>query len=125
MMGDVEEFKKSALYLRSLDLHFEVNQFLKMKGDILDMNERRKLQKYATTAPRKIAHGMGQTNMKIRFKKLNEAKNSLLQLQLLLEGAIKRQGSKLAEYKKVEDYSIQVLKLFNYYFGQLKRKKQK
>ncbi|MEH7076218.1 hypothetical protein [Neobacillus drentensis] len=120
-MEKPEDFKKLALYSRSLDLHIAVNNFLRVYGATLNDTDQLNIRRLTTTVSRKIALAMGQTNIKICFKKLNEAKKSLLQLQSMLKEAVSRQERGNAEFLKIENYSIQVLKLFNYYFGQLKK----
>ncbi|MEH7114583.1 hypothetical protein V7124_19785 [Neobacillus niacini] len=125
MMEKPEDFRRLALYYRSLDLHKAVNNLLRVHGARLNEVDQLNLRKRATVVTKKIAYAMSQTNNKIRFKKLNEAKNCLLQLKSMLKEAVSKMDGAMEEYSKVEDYIIQVLKLFNYSFAQLKKQRIK
>lgn len=118
----VPDFRKSALYQRSLDLFHEVYRTTEENGESIGEIETMLLRKQVLRITKKITHSLVQQNIKIKFKNLNEAK---MELELLL-----KQVYKFCDKKRIEEfngfnidfYADQVMKLLNFHFGEYKNK---
>lgn len=118
----VPDFRKNALYQRSLDLAHEVYRTVEEDGENIEETEAIQLRKRAVRITKKITHAIVQQNIKIKFKNLNEAK---AELELLL-----KQVYNLCERKWIDEfngfnidfYADQVMKLLNFHFGEYKKK---
>jgi len=121
----IDNFRNYDLYRCSLDLTQSIYKLMD-KENFFSSHERREFHKIAIAVPKLIASGIGQSNMKIRFKQLNKMKDCLLELKHLSN------SSHLIESKgygyllnEIENNRLQVLKLLHGYFGWLKRSKKK
>lgn len=117
----VEDFKKLSLYQKSLDFYYAVYRFIDNNAMELSNEEKLKIRKMTVRIPVAIAAGIGQTNMKIRFKRLNMAKGLLEELktmtsELLLKSRIEHEDDIELQY-----YYDQVIRLINSYFGWLSK----
>lgn len=74
------DFRKNALYQRSLDLAHEVYRTVEEDGENIGEIEAMQLRKQAVRITKKITHAIVQQNIKMKFKDLNEAKNKLEKL---------------------------------------------
>ncbi|MEC1767501.1 four helix bundle protein [Schinkia azotoformans] len=119
----VQDFRKNALYQRSLDLAHEVYRTVEIDGENIGEKEAIQLRKRAVRITKKITHAIVQQNIKMKFKSLNEAK---LELEMLL-----KQVYKLYDKKRIDEFSgfnidccaNQVMKLLNFYFGVYREKR--
>jgi hypothetical protein len=113
----VHDFRRSALYQRSLDLCKEVYRFVKIQDDKVMEKEAIDLRRKAVSLVKKVAIALIQQNVKMQFKKLNEAKKDLMNLEALL------QEFSIDEFTKqrIADQSVQVIRLLNYSFSRSKR----
>ncbi|RTQ93693.1 four helix bundle protein [Lysinibacillus telephonicus] len=119
----VPDFRKNALYQRSLDLAHEVYRTVEEDGENIEETEAIQLRKRVVRITKKITHAIVQQNIKMKFKSLNEAK---LELELLL-----KQVYKLCDKKRIDEfngfnidyYADQVIKLTNHYFGKYRKEK--
>ncbi|MFH5781521.1 hypothetical protein [Heyndrickxia oleronia] len=121
----VPDFRKSALYQRSLDLFHEVYRTIEENGESIGTIETMLLRKRAVRITKKIMHSLVQQNIKMKFKNLNEAK---LELEMLLKQVYKLcNGKKIDEFNgfNIDFYADHVLKLINYNFGKYKEEKEK
>lgn len=117
----VPDFRKSALYQRSLDLSHEIYRTIDEDCEKIGETEAMHLRKRAVRITKKITHSLVQQNIKMKYKNLNEAK---LELKLLL-----KQVYKLCDSKKIDEfngfnidyYADQVIKLTNHYFGKYRK----
>ncbi|WP_097075069.1 four helix bundle protein [Ureibacillus xyleni] len=118
----VPDFRKNALYQRSLDVAHEVYRTVEEDSRNIRESEAIQLRKRAVRITKKITHAIVQQNIKMKFKSLNEAK---LELELLL-----KQIYKLCDKKRIDEfngfnidcYADQVMKLLNFHFGEYKKK---
>ncbi|MEL4026675.1 four helix bundle protein [Lysinibacillus endophyticus] len=118
----MRDFRKNALYQRSLDLAHEVYRTVEEDGENIGEIEALQLRKQAVRITKKITHAIVQQNIKMKFKNLNEAK---MELELLL-----KQVYKFCDKKRIEEfngfnidfYADQVMKLLNFHFGEYKNK---
>src|SRR5690606_6711087 len=124
-MAKVENFRTFDVYNRSIDLSMAVKQIINgCKADLTEY-EVGVLYKNAVIIPNKIAAAIGQVNMKVRFKKLNEAKSTVIQLQTIMLDLKRRKKIDEQLWQEVDEYSIQVMKLLNGYFGWISKSKEK
>jgi four helix bundle protein len=117
----VEDFRKWQIYESSLDLMISIYALTDRYQLNPDVKQDKELYQLALKIPRLIASGIGQSNIKIRIKKLNEAKQSHEELLDLLN--IYGGYSKI-DYKYLDDiehFRVKGLKLLNGYFGWLKK----
>mgnify|MGYP001420374334 CR=1 FL=1 len=124
-MVKVENFRTFDVYNRSIDLSMAIKQATNSCRGNLTEHEVSVIYKNAITIPNKIAAALAQVNMKVRFKKLNEAKSTLIQLQtIMLE---MKKGKKIDDqiWQEVNDYSTEVMKLLNGYFKWISKIKPK
>lgn len=120
-MTKVESFRTFNLYSRSINLTMAINQAINLcKEDLID-KEVRIVRKKAVIIPIKIAAAIAQVNVKVRFRKLNEAKSTIIQLRAIMLEMKKRKKIDDQLWQEVDDYSIEVLKLLHGYFGWMKR----
>lgn len=124
-MAKVENFRTFDVYNRSIDLLMAIKQATKSCKADLTEQEIGVLNKNVVTIPIKVAAAIAQVNMKVRFKKLNEAKSTLIQLQTIMLELKKRKKIDEQSWGKVEELSIEVMKLLNGYFGWISGRKQK
>lgn len=113
----VESFRKLDLYEKSHDLCFAVYRFVEEQAVQLNGEELLKVRRLATYVPAKIAKAIGQTNMKFRFKYLNEAKDALQTMKQVITQLLKKPGIKHEDVHEMDFYHDQVIKLMNAYFG--------
>lgn len=119
----VPDFRKSALYQRSLDLAHEVYRTVEEDAENIGETDAMQLRKRAVQIMKKITHAIVQQNIKMKFKSLNEAK---LELEMLL-----KQVYKLCDQKRIDEFSgfnidccaNQVMKLLNFHFGVYREKR--
>lgn len=118
----VPNFRKSALYQRSLDLIYEVYRTVDEDCDKIGEVEAMLLRKRAVRITKKVTHALVEQNIKMKFKNLNEAKE---ELELLLN-----QVYKLCDKKRIDEfngfnidyYADQVIKLVNNHFGKYSKR---
>lgn len=114
------DFRKNALYQRSLDLAHEVYRTVEEDGENIGEIEALQLRKQAVRITKKITHAIVQQNIKMKFKNLNEAKNKL---EKLLEEIYRFcDDGKISDWNGhiVESFGYQVMKLIKYNFGKYK-----
>ena len=116
LMVKVENFRTFDVYNRSVDLSMAIKQATNGCKANLTEYEIGVINRNAIVIPNKIAAAIAQVNMKIRFKKLNEAKSTVIHLQTIMLELKKRKKIEEQSWKKVNDYSIEVMKLLNGYF---------
>ncbi|MDF1510662.1 four helix bundle protein [Robertmurraya sp. DFI.2.37] len=122
-MTKVENFRTFNLYSRSINLTMAINQATNLcKEDLID-KEVRIIRKKAVIISIKIAAAIAQVNVKVRFRKLNEAKSTIIQLRAIMLEMKKRKKIDEQLWQKVDDHSVEVLKLLHGYFGWMKRKR--
>lgn len=124
-MAKVENFRTFDVYNRSIDLSLAVKQATNNCMTNLTEHEVGVINKNAITIPNRIAAAVAQVNMKVRFKKLNEAKSTLIQLQTIMLELKRSKKIDEQSWKKVEELSTEVMKLLNGYFGWISSRKQK
>ncbi|GAE37657.1 four helix bundle protein [Halalkalibacter akibai] len=124
-MTKVENFRSFNLYNRSTDLTMTVRQATNIYKANLTEQEISILNKNAVIIPKKIAAAISQVNMKERFKKLNEAKSTLIQLEMIMLELKKRKKIDEQSWREVDDYLMEVMKLLNGYFSWISRRKPK
>ncbi|WP_026673984.1 hypothetical protein [Alkalihalobacterium bogoriense] len=117
----VANFRKSSLYQNSLELFHEVYLTTEENGDKLTEIEIKQLRERVIKNTTKITTGIIQQNIKMKFRYFNHAKKEIEKLMeeaftLYQQGKISDSDGQIIEY-----YSIQILKLLNYYFGKNKR----
>jgi four helix bundle protein len=116
----VDEFGKSLLYKRSIDLMQSI--YLLVDDVELKISDKdwKSAYEIAIEVPSLIASGIGQLNMKIRIRNFNKVKDKLKDLEKLL-GQFKNLPFNLIDYlNDIEDLRVQVMKMLNAYFGSLK-----
>lgn len=119
----VENFRKLRLYDKSLDLCFATYQFVQENQKKIDNVEAQKIRKLAITIPAWIAIAVGQTNMKVRFKLLNKAKDSLLELQKLVTELHEKLPIHYESGFILVCCQDELVKLLHAYFGWLSKNK--
>jgi four helix bundle protein len=124
-MVHVEDFRKLSLYQKSLDLCYAVYRFIDKNAEELSDQEKLKIRKIAVRISAVIAGGIGQTNMKIRFKSLNKAKGLLMELEVLMSKLVRVTEIKQTEYRGLQDYYDQLIRLMNAYFSWMSKKRIK
>jgi hypothetical protein len=124
-MAKVENFRSFAVYNRAIDLSIVIKQATKSCKANLTEREIVVLNKNVVTIPIRIAAAITQVNIKVRFKKLNEAKSILIQLQTIMLELKKRKKIDEQSWGKVEELSIEVMKLLNGYFRWISGRKQR
>jgi hypothetical protein len=83
----------------------------------LTSEEKLKIRKMVARIPVAIAAGIGQTNMKIRFKRLNTAKGLLVELEMLITELLRESRIKYENGIELSYYHGHVIRLMNSYFG--------
>ncbi|MFB5088368.1 hypothetical protein PGC35_14375 [Psychrobacillus sp. PGGUH221] len=117
----IETFRNMNLYDKALDLCFSSYLFIEKHQSQITMEDAFKIRRMVTRIPVKIATAIGQNNMKLRFKRLNEAKIELQNFEQMLD-KIHEKVDLIYEYGfEVDYYSGELMRLMNGYFGWLKR----
>ena len=117
----VEDFKKLSLYQKSLDFYYAVYRFIDNNAMELSNEEKLKIRKMTVRIPVAIAAGIGQMNMKIRFKRLNMAKGLLEELKTLTSELLLKSRIEHEDDIELQYYYDQVIRLINSYFGWLSK----
>lgn len=117
----VENFKKLSLYQKSLDFYYAVYRFIDNNAMELSNEEKLKIRKMTVRIPVAIAAGIGQMNMKIRFKRLNMAKGLLEELKTLTSELLLKSRIEHEDDIELQYYYDQVIRLINSYFGWLSK----
>jgi|SRR5690625_542282 len=121
----VNNFRNYELYRCSLDLTQSIYKLMD-KEKFFSSVERREFHKIAIFVPKLIASGIGQSNMKILFKRLNKVKDFLLELKNLSNlSHLKENKGYSYLLNEIENNRLKVWKLLHGYFGWLKRSKKK
>ncbi|MBB2482483.1 hypothetical protein H5P36_20130 [Bacillus sp. APMAM] len=107
----IPEFRRNALYKRSLDLFHEVFRTIEEEGEQLEKIEVVIMRKRVLRITKKVTLAIVQQNIKIKYKSLNEAKGELVNLlehlyQFCNEGKIEDWNGFIIDY-----YAEQVMKL--------------
>lgn len=115
----VENFRNYWLYKQSLALMNAIYRLV--DDDTFNPNNRqtKELYRCATKIPKLIASGVGQTNMNIRIKRFNEAKDILDVLWQTIRTYEKQYQIDRRYLDEIEENRIQVVKILNRYFGSL------
>jgi four helix bundle protein len=119
-MVAVVDFRRSHMYQRSIDLMQILYWFMdsdQLKMDLRDVNY---AYESGVKIPHIIASAIGQINLDIRFKMLNEAKTSLKELNKLLSEIQGLSCYQQEERVKVTDCITQILKMLSSHFAYLK-----
>ncbi|MBL5768650.1 hypothetical protein B5V88_10480 [Heyndrickxia sporothermodurans] len=118
MRTEVDSFRKLNLYKQALRFTHMVLQYTEQNRDEIGLRECLEIRKQAMEIPKNIATAASEINVKNKYKKLNRSKEAFQTIM----GDLKRLGMDKSE-KKVIMLSLELLKLFNGYFGMLNRKK--
>lgn len=118
MRTEVDSFRKLNLYKQALRFTHMVLQWTEQNRDEIGLRECLEIRKQAVEIPKNIATAASEINVKNKYKKLNRSKEAFQTIM----GDLKRLGMDKSE-KKVIMLSLELLKLFNGYFGMLNRKK--
>lgn len=124
-MTKVDNFRSYNLYKRSIDLtSISYNIIHSCKNNLTEA-EVALIRKKVVTLSIKIASAIAQVKMAIRFKKLNEAKFALIQLQSAMR--VLKRKNKIDEYlwHEIENCSTEIMKLLHGYFGWISKSKCK
>lgn len=117
----VEDFRKLSLYQRSLECCYAVYRFIDNYAMELTSEEKFMIRKMASLIPAAVAAGIGQTNMKICFKRLNMAKGLLIELETLISELLRGERIKYEDSAELCYYQGHVIRLMNVYFGWLSK----
>lgn len=123
-MTKVKDFRAFCVYQKSLELSVEVNKAGKTHKGKMSQSEYIMLQNKAFCITSNIASAISQMNMKVQFKKLNQAKATLHQLMSITEDLIRRNKLDETLGHQIICKSIEVMKLLNGYFGWQKKVKE-
>ncbi|MGG3691784.1 hypothetical protein [Heyndrickxia ginsengihumi] len=118
MSTEVDSFRKLNLYKQALRFTHMVLHWTEQNKDEIVFRECSEIRKLAMEIPRSIAMAATEINVKNKYKKLNRSKMAFLSV---MEDLRKLRMDK--SEKKMVMLSLELLKLFNGYFGMLKRKK--
>jgi|SRR5690606_13437281 len=118
MRTEVDSFRKLYLYKQALRFTHMVLQWTEHNKDEIGLRECLEIRKKAMEIPTNIAKAASEINVKNKYKKLNRSKEAF---QTVMED-LRKLGMDKSE-KKVVMLSLELLKLFNGYFGMLNRKK--
>lgn len=117
----VESFHNYSLYKQSLALMIAIYRLIDDYSLSPKDCKATELYRCAVKIPKLFASGIGQTNMNVRIKRFNEAKDKLVGLEEALS-IYKEQGQIDRRYlDEIEDNRMQVMKLLNGYFRSIKR----
>ena|SRR5699024_4439339 len=123
-MTKVDNFRAFNLYKRSIDLTKTTYDATNSNQNNFTDAEALLIRKKALTISNKIASAIVQVNMTIRFKKLNEAKVALIQLQSVMMDLKKKNKIANHSWQDIENCSTEIMKLLHGYFGWLKDHKR-
>lgn len=118
MMEEIGIPRKMNLYKNSLRFSVLVLNWLANNYHNIEGEEIVKLRKMAVAIPKDIASGVVDIHLKNKFKKLNKAKETFLDLTNKLRDI----GMDKNE-KRLIVMSLELIKLFNGYFGYLAKNK--
>lgn len=118
MRTEVDSFRKLNLYKKALRFTHMVLQWTEQNKGEIGFRECLEIRKQAMEIPRSIAMSAAEINVKNKYKKLNRSK---MAFQSVMED-LRKLGMDKSE-KKMVMLSLELLKLFNGYFGMLNRKK--
>jgi hypothetical protein len=124
-MKRVENFRDFQLYLRSMYLTRESYEVIHVCKEDLTDKEVALIRKMAITIPIKIASAVGQVNMKLRFKNLNNAKSIVIQLRATLLEFNKKKKVDDHSFTRIDGYLEDILKLLHGYFWWISNEKAK
>lgn len=124
-MTKIEDFRAFTLYKRSLQLLMTISKAIQTCEDNLPYKDAKLIQKRAICLPIRIASAIAQVNMNVRFRKLNEAVAIMTQLKIILERLNRRKIIDDQLWQEIENISLELIKLFNGYFGWMGRRKEK
>lgn len=116
----VEDFRQSHLYNRSIDLMQSIYYFIDNPDLYINEKVANKAYRIATDIPLLIATGIGQLNMTERIGKFNEIKDALKDLRMQMDKIKNLTPYLIESSNEIENLRVQVLKLLNHYFGRLK-----
>lgn len=116
----VEDFRQSHLYNRSIDLMQSIFWLVDSINFDINVEDANKAYEFATNIPLSIASGIGQLNMVVRIERFNKVKDLVKDLGLLLNQYENLPSNHRELLSNIEGCRIQVLKLLNSHFGQLK-----
>ncbi|MFD1173942.1 four helix bundle protein [Oceanobacillus picturae] len=119
-MIKVDNFRNFDLYNCSLSLTKEILQLIKNKKLNISEKEIMQLRRATIAIPWKIASGISQLNIKLRFKRLNAAKESLNCVDKLVRNIKACNQLSQRTFNIIEE----LYKLFNGYFRWLSTSKQ-
>lgn len=120
-MTKIENFRAFTLYERSLQLSMAIRKAIQTCDDSLPYKDAKLIEKRAMCLPTRIASGIAQVNMKVRFKKMNEAVVIMTQLKIMMERLKRRKMIDHQLWQEIENISLELIKLFNGYFGWMGR----
>lgn len=118
-MEDIGNPRNMNLYKRSLLYTKLVLEWTVDKREEIGEKEFIQIRKMAVGIPKNISKAVVDINIKEKFKKLNQAKDSFLKLTDKLQ-ELGMNGSEIG----LDGLSLELLKLFNGYFGYLAKKKK-
>jgi len=118
-MEEIGSPRNMNLYKRSLLFSKLVLDWTLDKREKIGEKEFIQIRKMAVEIPKNITKAIVDINIKDKFKKLNRAKDTFLDLT----GRLRKLGMDVSE-NKLNELSLELLKLFNGYFGYLAKKKK-
>lgn len=113
MTIEIDSFRKLNLYKQAIRFTHQVLDWTSENTDEIGWKECVKIRKMAVEIPRNIAKAAVEINVRHKYKKLNHGKEALQNVVPVL--------NRYGMYDN--DLSVELLKLFNGYFGLLNRKK--
>ncbi|AIF45134.1 hypothetical protein [Virgibacillus sp. SK37] len=113
MTIEIDRFRKLNLYKQAIRFTHQVLDWTNENLDEIGRKECVWIRKMAMDIPRSIAKAAAEINVRNKYKKLNRGKEALQKVVPVL----KHYGM------DDNDLSVELLKLFNGYFGLLNRKK--
>lgn len=119
----VENFRKYNLYDRSLDLMIAIYRLIDNYALDPDDRQAKELYRCAIKIPKLFASGIGQTNMNVRVKRFNKAKDKLDDLRVAIIFYKEQSHIDRRCLDEIEENRVQLLKLMNGYFGWLSKTK--
>lgn|SRR5690625_3746326 len=114
MTIEIDRFRKLNLYIQAVRFTHQVLDWTNENLDEIGWEECVQIRKLAMKIPSSIAKSAVEINVRNKYKKLNRGKEALQNVMPLL----KQYGM------DDNNLSVEVLKLFNGFFGMLNRKKK-
>ncbi|MBS4220062.1 hypothetical protein KHA96_17255 [Bacillus sp. FJAT-49711] len=118
MTIEVDSFRKLNLYKQAIRFTQLVLDWTEQNQNEIGWKECLLIRRMATEIPRSIALAATEINVKNKYKKLNRSKEAFQKLMPML-----RRYEMGESEKRIVMLSLELVKLFNGFFGMLNRKK--